>query len=366
MVLSRHNIATQGGGLISINYNTRRAECQEDLTLLDCDRLVDKSPTGRERPWRKYKIQAEILADAYAGYDDSKAARLRQCDKSLTFEVDDNNNMRLVGAESCRVRLCPLCSWRRSLKSYYNAAKIVQYLWDNDKPYRYIFVTLTIKNCTADNLPATLDTLFKGVKLLNNRKDIKQAWLGQIRNLEVTHNINRDSKDFDTYHPHIHCLVAVAPDYFNNHYISQRRLTELWQQALGVEYTPIVDIRKVRGQTDCGGVELLPAADGGELPPHKAIAEVSKYATKPGDIIVPDDWDLTVDAVKALDYALANRRLINYSGVCRAAKKALNLEDAEDGDLINVGDDTTIDSGTARRVYYWWYSGVKDYYKISY
>ena len=131
----------------------------------------------------------ELLASAYDEIDRTKAARLRDCSKVLTFRVYENGEKRLDRMNSCRVRLCPLCSWRRSLKIYHNTKKIIDYIAEHDG-YNYIFATVTLKNCAADELSGTLDLLLDGFNRLMQTKALKAASRGWYRGLEVTHDVN--------------------------------------------------------------------------------------------------------------------------------------------------------------------------------
>ena len=321
-------------------------EAIEGQPSIDSKPLTDKGRNGKERPWRKYKMANEYLSIAYQEIDKKKADRLKACGKVLTFAVDENGNKKLANAESCRVRLCPLCSWRRSLKSYYNTMKIVDYINQHYSNTAYIFVTLTVQNCKADKLSDTLDLLFSALQRLTQRKEVKAVWRGSVRNLEVTHNVDINNAWYDTYHPHIHMLVAVNKSYFKDkRYISRAKLSQLWQECLRVDYLPQVDIRACKGSD------------------AKAVAECSKYATKASDYLIFDDWDLTVETVRTLDKALANRRLINYSGMFRDVKRILSLDDIEDGDLVNIGENTEIGE-VVNREYYFWYSGYRQYYSV--
>lgn len=307
----------------------------------------------------------ELLSTAYESINQSKAERLKACGKVLTFTVDRQTGQKvLTNAESCRVRLCPLCSWRRSLKNFWNTIAIVKWLQANESrqevgKFSYIFITLTIKNCRGDALSGSIDDLFAAVKRLYERKEIKKAWLGMVRNLEITHNVDIKSKDYDTFHPHFHMIAAVRPSYFTSRdYISQKRLQELWKKCLRVEYDPVVDIRRVKSRSSPEG-ENASGCDAAQ-----AVAECSKYAAKAADYIIPDDWDLTVDTVRLLDAALDRRRLINYSGIFREVKSLLHLEDCEDGDLVKVGEDAPELGKDTYMEYYWWYSGYRQYYRV--
>lgn len=349
-----------------MNYHTRYKElCQEVPSL--AEPLLDVGRNGKERPWRKYKLANEYLAMAYDEVNPKKADRLRVCATTLGYDVDGSGKQRLAVSDHCRVRLCPLCSWRRSIKNYWTARKVTSWIKAHESDanvgrYEYVFITLTVRNVYGEDLSAEIDTLYYGVKKLFQTKEFRAAFHGAIRNLEVTHNLDINSKDYNTYHPHFHCLVAVKPSYWKKAYITQGRLTELWRAALGVDYKPRVHIEKVYGRT----LDEKPdrPIEEGETPIAHAVAESVKYGSKPGDYIIPDDWDLSVDAVRVLDQALANRRLINYSGIFREVKALLNLEDPEDGDLTHVDGDELVLNGKTHRVYYKWYAGYRQYYKV--
>lgn len=249
---------------------------------------------------------------AYETVNEKRAERMKNCASELHYHKI-GGKMRLVHADFCRVRLCPICQWRRSLKNFAHMNKIVNAIGDKCK---YLFLTLTLKSCGGSELSDEMTHIIKAFKAFIEYKDCEAAFKGWYRGLEVTHNVNTDE-----YHPHLHVLLAVNPSYFSSkHYLSQKKITDLWQRALKVKYTPIVDIRK------CYGNDL------------KSIAEVAKYACKPGEIINYDDWDLTVETVRILDAAFEGRRLIAFGGILKEWHKKLNLDDEDEGDLLDIGD----------------------------
>ena len=144
--------------------------------------LDDRSATGRVRPWREKKIANELLAIAYDSVNPDKAARLRGCGSYLSFAVQPDGEKRLVGMESCRVRLCPLCAWRRSLKVYANTMAILDYM-DKHGEYAYIFLTLTMKNCASSDLSNALDSILSAWGRLRKREEFSQAVKGWYRGL---------------------------------------------------------------------------------------------------------------------------------------------------------------------------------------
>lgn len=352
----------------------------EDIFTSDQE-LVDVDAAGRVRDWKGKKMRNELLASAYEDIDKSKAARLRECGKFLRYRKYADGTMQLDAMSSCRVRLCPICTWRRSLKIYAQTREIVDAL-ANGHDYRYVMLTLTVRNCTGAELSNTISQMFSAWKRFTYLEPVKRVCKGWYRSLEIVHdiypNITRDmyygnpekhvkrrkpfydahgykigdaNPSYNTYHPHFHVLIAVNKSYFKSRdYLAQRVWAELWGQSMRVDYEPRVDVRCVSGSTmeDING----------------AVCEVAKYACKDTDYIVPDDWDLTVDTVRCLDEALHNRRLVAYGGVMKDMKRQLNQDDGEDGDLVHVGDDLKVKDEEFVIVCYWWYSGYKQYYEI--
>ena len=295
--------------------------------------------------WRDRKVVNEYLALAFRSFDKRKAERLRDCSTFLQFKIYQDGTKKLNSMNSCHVRLCPICSWRRSLKTYSNIRKVTEYLHDKELR-QFVFVTLTVENCQGEDLSRTLDMMFQAFNRFNQLKDFKKAFTGFYRALEITRNSNPLSKNYGTYHPHFHCVFSVKKSYFTSrYYLSQQTLAELWQQSLRADYLPVVDVRKVRGSL------------------AKSCAEVAKYSVKTNDIIVPDDWNITCETAELLDRALERRRLISYGGELAKVRRLLRLEDEENGDLVHIDEDVPTEEDY-KIVNYFWFSGVRDYYGI--
>lgn len=306
----------------------------------DIEQLRDLNDSGEERPWRSKRLATELLSMAYDSVDEGKANRLRGCATQLGFAVLDGGKKRLKEANFCRVRLCPMCTWRRSLKVYGQARQIIDTLDD----YCFMFATLTIKNVKGEDLSEAIDGLFAAWNKFYRKTRIVRAWRGGMRTLEVTHNVNPASKDYDTYHPHLHVLVAVRKSYFRGRdYISQADYAEMWRDAARLDYVPIVHVEKCKSTTAA------------------ALAECCKYAVKDTEYILPDDWDLSIDTVRVLNSALHGRRLVSWFGVFADARKNLKLDDAEAGDLVLIdGNDENSDEAH-EMVYYAWCGGYSQY-----
>lgn len=333
--------------------------------------LLDISKSGKERPWKRHKTNSQLLGESYKRLNkQNKAVNVIECGSLLKFHAcPSGHERRLTWANFCRVRLCPMCSWRRSLLIAHQL-KEVAHATGQRKPVRWLFLTLTIKNCHAEDLQDTLSHMMKSWERLSRRKSVKNAVVGWFRGLEIT----RSTLD-DTYHPHFHVLLAVEPSYFTNKdkYLTKDDWAELWRKSLRVDYQPIVDIRRVKNKRDVAkemaileqkGVQI--GADGhiseSELA-GSAVAELAKYATKADDFLVykeyrtkqegknvvlyPDvnsglDEIKTDEVVNVLDAGLSRRRLVAFGGLLKEVWNELQekgkVQDAEDdnADLVHV------------------------------
>lgn len=292
--------------------------------LLPCEgELVDYSPEAEKFiDWNSRKVYSDFVADSFRRLGDHKTyARIHYCGTDLLFRVYETGEKRLHQANFCRHRMCPMCAWRLSLKKYAQISQLMAYL--EPEGYEYIFVTLTVKNCTGNELMNTINKLYKGYNDLFRLKAIKQAYLGSFRSLEVTYNYNADS-----FHPHIHYIAAVRKSYFTSrNYISTRKLAELWAQCMGLEYTPIIYVERVE-QDHCNV--------------RHAVAEIAKYAVKSSDYLIPYDLETQDLVIGLLNEVLFGRRLNSVRGVFRTALRALKL-DLEDEDLVHTDLETPMD-----------------------
>lgn len=325
--------------------------------------LHDVSSSGKVRRWSYYKGQNMYIGGAYEQYDTDKAQKIYNCGTWLRYCADSNSGrLTLTGANFCRLRLCPICQWRRSLKLYGQMRRVIEHLGSD---YLYIFWTGTIKNCGGSELSQTITHLLEGFKCMAKMPQYRKAVRGYFRALEVTRNT--ETGDF---HPHIHAIFAVRRSYFTSRdYLSHSDWTALWLKALNecaqrcnssrIDYAPIVNVKRVKPR---GGAQS--DYDGGAVDTIAAICETAKYCVKSEDIICYDDWDMTVDTLRTLDGALAGRRLISMGGVIRQAHHDLNLSavDSDDADLLDIGADESIaNPDNANELLYVWHSGYSEY-----
>ena len=302
------------------------------------------------------KRQTDVLGAVYSKLDMTyRSCRVYECGSFLEFKVTEEQ-AKLQRANFCRDRLCPMCNWRRSLKIFGQASKVMDVL--QNEGYQFLFLTLTVRNCSAAELPATVQALFDGWRFLYNKsKEFKTAVAGTFRSLEVKRNFDGLSAWCGTYHPHLHCILAVDSDYFKHNYISQKRWTELWRKAVGLDYDPIVHIQKVYLKDSTGKKQTA------DIDAKKAIVEATKYAVKGSDYLDGEDLETSVETTQHLLDALTNRRLCGWTGCFQKVRKLLELDDCEDGDLIHIDDDSMREDVACMIVRYAWRAGA--YVKIA-
>lgn len=315
--------------------------------------LIDIHPkTKKSIPWNRKKKETELMAASHLRisrlYPDfiNRSSKLLECGKFLEFkEFIKSGEKKLNRANFCRYRLCPMCSWRRSLKIFGQASQIMSEA--EKQGYRFLFVTLTEKNCNSDMIGHRLNSLYDSLRRLQHQKWFKKTVKGWMRIIEITHNLDRTSKDFDTFHPHVHMIWVVKPSYFKKkeQYISQVKLTDIWQKVAKLDYKPIVHI------------ETANTVKKGH------IREVAKYSVKPADILT-DDYDLTDIAVFSLDQALKNRRLLSWGGILKKIRASFKFDDPETGDLVNVDGEEDLNPEIDYIIQkYYWHVGYRQYLK---
>lgn len=233
-----------------------------------------------------------------------RAERMASCASALqTKSCPDGHHHKIQRAILCKDRACPVCSWRRG-RAYAARTSVAM----EEAGGRYILLTLTVKNCADGELKQTLEKLTKGFSRLMKSRRLYGQVGGYVRTVEITRNGK-------TWHPHIHALLRVDYGYFsafNKLYISQREWSALWQQALGVHYTPVVDVRSVASEAEAG-----------------AVAEVSKYISK--NIMAK----LPLELLREWLEAVRGRRLWS-SGGC------LKIKDEQvENELVHAADENT-------------------------
>lgn len=344
--------------------------------------LSDLTAKGTERPWKKHRWEAELLVMYYeqlsltdpgnAARWLAKAERVSRCACWTEFQRLPEGGLHLHDASFCRVRLCPMCQWRRSLKlgqqaraviAAANAAKASR----DGCGYGWVMLTLTVRNVPGSDLGHTIDHLHTALNRMQHSQAWKDAVQGWMRATEITRNYVKDSKWYGTYHPHLHLLLCVNRRYFKSAaYISKAGWQKLWQHYADTDYPPEVEVHAIRDKTT--GQLAQDAKADGKASIAGAIAETSKYIAKPAAYLAPEDSAGSLDAVQVLDIATESRRLTAWGGVLKDTARALKLDDVETGDLVHIDTEESGDpaaDAAAEYISYAWSVGARDYLRTG-
>ena len=293
--------------------------------------LSEVSP--KDRSWDKHRHSADLVADLYRGNIafDSYARRMDFCAQVLGFKLVPDVDLgqlqlKLSAAGFCRTPQCPVCQWRRSLMWKARALQALPLVVEDYPKHRWLFLTLTQRNCLIDNLRETVLEMNKSFARLTKLK--RWSVEGWIKSLEVTRG--RDG----SAHPHFHCLLMVSSNYFRRNYLDYDDWTELWQRVARLDYKPQVYVRAVAKDRD----------------PTILIPEILKYSVKESDLYKSKGFLLGITE------QLYKIRHISVGGVLRPYMKKL---EEEPEDLIGQDDlENEIDEG---HLYFQWKYREKKY-----
>jgi len=260
------------------------------------------------------------------------ADRIQKCSNILKFGISEEQKLKLKHAFFCRVRYCPVCQWRRSMMWRARFFQIMPEIQDKYPNYRWVFLTLTVKNCPIEDLRENLSHMSKAWN-----KFIKYSELSAVQGFVRTTEVTR-GKD-GSAHPHFHCLLFVNTTFFGRNYVKNLRFRELWQNALVVDYLPVTNAKAVKGET-----------------PTKAVLETLKYSTKPDDFFEDNDWfrQLTIQTHKL--------RFIATGGILKGCLKS--EDEITNEDLLSA-DTEDLEPTDERRLAFFYNDTLRRYHRAN-
>jgi len=262
------------------------------------------------RVWDTRKAAADDVAALYAQAPADTvakhAAKVAACSQTVVLTDVVNQATGETGrkAESwkCRERHCPICQSARARKLHRAFCAALPAIMAQVPHGAFLLLTLTIRNCPITELRETLADMGKAWKRLirNPEFHIVRGW---VRGTEVTRSGNGEA------HPHFHALLLVPPSYFGKSYIKQAQWCELWREAGKLDYSPSVDIRRVK-TPESGLSEAIKAAT---------------YSVKPSELTTDAAW------FHELHIQVSGLRFLASGGVIRAA-----LGDQAEGEAADI------------------------------
>lgn len=263
-------------------------------------------------------LKKKSLRTVQALYDIGKyneAERVFGCGTQIEIGKLADDTEKIIFANFCKFRFCPMCVKRQSLKRYHDMstawAQMQKQLAEDNIEWDAIMFTGTIKNCSGSDLRQFIDYLLKGwANITHNLKWWKKYCIATARSLEITYNRKQN-----TYHPHIHCLCVFRRDWFkSNFYKTVPDWRETWKVALrtaGYEQSETLQIEVHKIKERAGS-----RSDG-------ALSEVTKYICKLPMVEDSDVLGVLIEQTKGV-------RFYSYTGLLKESMARLEKEKAND------------------------------------
>lgn len=263
----------------------------------------DEIGTNEAQKWAQKKQKAAEMARKMIkiGYQ-KRGERMKMCANFITGKVCNECGHLIVNTRLCRDRLCPICTWRLSMRRFAAMYTIVDGLQTAYPERKWWFVTLTVKNCPAEELGSTITEMLRTWNCITSHRQFREHFDGYARSLEITYNPRTK-----TIHPHIHVLVMAATDNADPGFIVRR-----WLASGKCKMTYLAqDVREVQ-------------ADDGEIP-LDALLETYKYSVKDKDTL-----EMPLSVLKEVADALKSRRLVSFGGKIKEYAKLCQIDSLDD------------------------------------
>lgn len=211
--------------------------------------------------------------------DGRRVTRFQQCGGFAWVAEDPETGRLFFQAETCKLRICPVCRRRIQAKA---AARVLDFMQQRPDE-KWQFHTFTLKHSTAP-LHQQLDRLINSFRKLRQRKLWRSHVVTGYAVIEVkfhpagTYSPNDRLRTYDEWHPHLHVVARTD-------FIPWGPLRKAWHEVTG----------------DSDNIDCEPC----ESASH-AAHYVAKYIGKPANLA------LTGNTKRAAEYyhGLQSRRLL--------------------------------------------------------
>lgn len=289
-----------------------------------------------EPKWDQKRARTTAVAEVLtSGGLDVWGTRMHSCTTWLEFSdladiTTGEMHLRLNRTNFCRNKHCPVCTWRRVRAWRARLAEALPLAQEAHPSGAWLFLTLTVRNCPVEELGATLDHMGKAWGKITRRAFFAPV-LGWFRSTEVTRG------EDGTAHPHFHVLLFVPRSMLSGRgYVPQREWVRQWQTALKADYSPVVDIRRVRDRR---------TPENGSEGHHRAILEAAKYTVKDVEADNDPEWFLSYVG------QMFGRRTYAAGGLLR---ELLRDDDPDTDEMTRAGEVDEEGLLELRRLVFWW------------
>lgn len=234
-------------------------------------------------------------------FSEKTLGRIQECGNFIQSVLTaDKSTGKVVKANRCMNRFCPICLATRSRKQGFMLGVLLETLREN-YDYKFLFLTLTVPNVDGDKLLKELQKQYESLKRFIQRKEFKKISKGYVRKTEITYNPERND-----FHPHIHMLIAVENNYFENSelYVKRDKWLEIWQKCKRDDSITQVHIKKAN---------------------EESYRELAKYEAKDLEYL-----NYSQEVFDVFYKALRGRKTLTFNGCFQEHKKFFESGDFDD------------------------------------
>jgi len=228
------------------------------------------------------------------------AGRQFRCADFLQYAIEPGSLKRFLNrANFCKQRTCPICTWLKSVKLRIRIFHGLPRLLRDYPGFRFLLLTLTVKNCHFKELRSHVrvieqgwcrlsalsrfpavgflksleitrpkDYFYHGIYVGRMGQTLAQRWTDYLKATSNWNPMAWRSHWCEEVHPHCHALLMVSPNYSPGlvEYLEKAEWQALWRRSARLDYEPVIDIRTVK------------QVEG-------AIFETTKYCLKTNDMV---------------------------------------------------------------------------------
>lgn len=301
--------------------------------IITYDDIVVKQESMLEK-WAEKKSRSLSVSERMKliGYY-GRGERMANCSDVVTYQLcPECGEFHVKRANLCRDRFCPVCSWRLSLQRFGAMSRVMASLQNGYPEYKYSLVTLTVKNCVADELSETMFAMSSAWHLAINQRRVKPSLVGWARSVEITYN-----QETQEFHPHFHCILVTPPQSMTDY-----TLLGEWEKACAKK--GLITCTKAQNTAE------IQAKDGEKL--IKSILETVKYAVKTDELT-----NVPLNKFRSLVDGISKKRLFSSGGLIKDYMKKCGVTVAEMENATEESNDLIIcnkcGAGTIEIIYKW-------------
>jgi hypothetical protein len=265
----------------------------------------------------------------YAEYQDlhkfqKQASNMQKCCNRFFAEIWESEKLKDTKRktkpfQTCKNKLCAICCKIRSNRLFNQTYNVVDYIKDQEIKFIPYHLTLTIKNPTYSQFSDYYKIMNDAVHDLLDKHQKSKIY--KLRNFVLGWQCAREvsqiesAKDSGELHPHLHILLLLSPDFIvgRSPKLNEDDILAEWNYALKSQKPNFpnctqMTFKKIQADKK---ITLLNSE-------ANAIAEVSKYPTKPGDMLCMPDVVL-LDLLKNLSGA----RMVTFGGIIKQVRAEL-------------------------------------------